>query len=127
MSRGLARYAVVGAVATAVHYALLVGLVEGFGWPPWLGAGLGAVVGAQVAFVGNRAYTFAHRGAVRASWTRFQLTAAAGALLGMALVALAQALRWHYLVGQIVATGLVMLVTYAVNRRWTFAARPDRG
>jgi putative flippase GtrA len=123
----LVRYAAVGTVATAVHYALLIALVEVFGGPAWFGAGLGAVIGAQVAFAGNRIFTFEHRGDWRRSWLRFQITAVIGALLGMALVTLAQALRWHYLVGQAAATLAAMLLTFAINRHWAFAARPGRG
>lgn len=124
---GLLRYAGVGAAATAAHYLTLVLGVEAAGLPPWLGSGLGAVVGAQVAYIGNRHYTFGHRGAVARSWWRFQLTAAAGALLGMAIVAAGVALGLHYLLAQALATVLVMLLTYAVNRRWAFGATPGPG
>ncbi len=120
-------YAAVGAVATAVHYGLLALLVERAGWPAWQAAGLGAVVGAQVVYAGNRIFTFAHRGAIGRSWPRFQLTALAGAAFGMALVAAGQALGWHYFAGQVLATALSMLLTYAINRQWTFPPRPDRG
>jgi putative flippase GtrA len=125
--KGWARYAVVGAVATAVHYGLLIGLAELARWPPWLGSGLGAVVGAQVAYVGNRWYTFGHGGAVTRSWPRFQVTAVLGALVSMGLVALAMRLGWHYLLGQVLATLTAMLLTYAVNRRWTFASTRHPG
>ncbi len=114
------RYAAVGAVATAVHYLLLVLCVEGGGWPAFLASGFGAVVGAQVAYVGNRWFTFAHRGDVAASWWRFQGTALIGALFGMAVVALAVRAGWHYVLAQMLATGLALLLTYFINRRWTF-------
>ncbi len=120
------RYAGVGALATAVHYGLLVLAVEAWHWPAWLGSGLGAAVGAQVAYLGNRWYTFAHRGAVSASWPRFQATALAGAGLGMAIVALAVHWRVHYLVGQVLATGTVLLATFAINRAWTFPSTTGR-
>jgi putative flippase GtrA len=123
----LLRYAVVGVVATAVHYALLIGSVEGLRWPAWLGSGFGAVVGAQVAYAGNRWFTFAHRGSLMQSWPRFQVTALAGAGLGMAIVALAVRLGIHYVAGQVIATGAAMALTYAINRHWTFAATPGRG
>ena len=98
------RYSAVGAVATAVHYALLVLCVERGGWPAFAASGFGAVLGAQVAYLGNRWFTFAHRGAVRTSWPRFQATALIGALLGMAIVALGVRLGVHYLVAQVMAT-----------------------
>lgn len=126
MKARIARYAFVGAVATAAHYAFLVAAVELLRWPAWLAAGAGAVLGAQVAYLGNRGYTFAHRGAVGASWWRFQATAVLGALANMAIVALALRLGLHYLAGQVVATVAVMLATFAINARWTFAATRQR-
>ena len=114
------RYVGVGAVATAVHYALLIVGVERAGWPAALASGFGAVVGAQVAYAGNRWFTFAHRGAVAASWPRFQATALLGALLGMAIVEAGVRLGVHYLVAQVAATLTGLALTYAVNRAWTF-------
>ena len=121
--RRFLRYGTVGAVATASHYALLVLAVEAFGAPAWLGSGLGAVLGAQVAYAGNRRYTFDHRGAIRTSWLRFQGTALLGALCGMAIVASGVAVGLHYLAAQVIATGASLLLTFAINRRWTFSNR----
>lgn len=123
----LSRYAVVGLAATAVHWALLMAFVELAGCPAWQASGLGAMAGAQVAYAGNRALTFRHRGRWWVSWPRFQLTAGGGALLSMTVVTLAQAAGLHYLAGQFVATVLAMFGTYAVNRRWSFAATRDPG
>jgi putative flippase GtrA len=114
------RYTAVGAIATALHYLLLVLCVEFFGWPAYLASGFGAVVGAQVAYAGNRWYTFAHRGEVSASWPRFQATAVIGALLGMAIVALGVRLGVHYLIAQVLATLTSLVLTFAINRAWTF-------
>ena len=113
------RYVGVGAIATAVHYAVLAACVELGHWPAWWGSGVGAVVGAQVAFFGNRRFTFDHNGAVVPAWLKFMGTAGAGALLGMAVVALGVALGWHYLAAQVAATLCSLLLTYAVNRAWT--------
>ena len=109
-----------GLVATAAHYALLVVCVEGPGWPAWLGSGLGAVLGAQVAFWGNRRFTFGHTGACAPAWLRFQATAVLGAVLGMLVVAAGVALGLHYLLAQAAATLLALLLTFVVNRRWSF-------
>ena len=93
------RYLMVGAVATAAHYLLMVLVVEFGHWRPALAAGAGAALGAQVAFAGNRWFTFAHRGPWLGAWGRFQVTA----LLGMATMMLGLALvmpllghaSWH--------------------------------
>jgi putative flippase GtrA len=120
MRRHIVRYAGVGVVATAAHYLTLVACVELANWPAWSGSGVGAAVGAQVAYAGNRWFTFAHRGAILASWPRFMLTAVFGALLGMAIVWLGVRLGVYYLLAQGVATLTSMALTFAVNRAWTF-------
>ena len=114
------RYTAVGALATAVHYLVLVLAVEAAGWPAYIGSGLGAVVGAQVAYFGNRRYTFAHRGAIGESWPKFQGTAGLGALFGMAVVAAGVHIGLHYLLAQVIATGLGLILTFAINRVWSF-------
>jgi putative flippase GtrA len=118
------RYTLVGAAATLAHWALLAVLVEACALPAWAASGFGAVLGAQLAFFGNRAWTFAHRGPLAPAWARFMGTAALGALLGMAVVAAGVALGAHYLLAQALATGLVLVTGYALNRRWSFAPRP---
>ena len=118
--RHFVRYVGVGAVATAAHYLVLVLAVEWAGWLPFAASGFGAVVGAQVAYAGNRWFTFAHRGALAASWLKFQGTAVIGAAVGMAVVALGVHLGLYYLLAQLIATGLSLLLTFAINRRWSF-------
>jgi putative flippase GtrA len=114
------RYGGVGAVATAVHYALLVLWVEALGWPAPLGSAAGAIVGAQVAFFGNRAWTFGHDGPVAPAWVKFMGTALLGAAVGAGMVALVQRSGGHYLVGQVLATLASLVITFVVNRAWTF-------
>ena len=116
----LLRYAGVGGLATVAHWALLAVLVERAGLAPWLASGCGAVLGAQVAFIGNRHYTFGHAGPLWPAWWRFMGTAALGGVLGMAIVAAGVALGAHYLLAQTVATALVLVLTFAVNRAWAF-------
>ena len=119
--KAFTRYLIVGGAATLAHWALMAGLVEAAGTMPWLASGIGAVLGAQVAFFGNRRFTFAHTAAIGPAWWRFMGTALLGAVLGMAVVAAAVALGLHYLLAQALATGLVLLLTFVINRAWTFA------
>ncbi len=117
----LATYASVGAVATAVHYAILVGLVEAGGWRPVPATLCGYVVGGVVAYVLNRRHTFASdRPHAEAGW-RFAATAFLGFCITFLLMSLfVERLGASYLLAQLVTTVLAMFVTFAVNRRWTF-------
>ncbi|MEO8123492.1 MAG: GtrA family protein [Burkholderiales bacterium] len=116
----LLRYTLVGAIATAAHYALLIVCVEVGHWPAWGASGFGAVVGSQVAFLGNWRYTFGYRGSLGRSWVKFHATALAGAALGMAIVGGAVHIGLHYLIGQLVATLASLLLTFTINRLWSF-------
>ena len=115
-----ARYVAVGAVATVVHYGVLVAGVESGWFRPPSAAALGAWVGAQVAFAGNAWLTFRGVPASFGAWARFQATALVGAGLSFALVAAGIRVGLHYLVAQAAATLATLLVTYEINRRWSF-------
>jgi putative flippase GtrA len=116
------QYAAVGAVATAVHYAVLVVAVEAALLTAPRAAALGAWIGAQVAFAGNAWFTFRASRATVGAWLRFQLTAAIGAALSFALVAAGVRVGLHYLLAQAIATMLTLVVTFEINRRWSFAS-----
>ena len=117
------RYFLAGGIATAVHYAVLLILVELVGIPPASSAVAGALCGAITAYAVNRSMAFRsstvpHQQAL----PRFLLIAASGAALNGALVWSGEHwLGWHYLVAQALATLLVLGLTYRLNRSWTFA------
>lgn len=115
------RYTLTGGVATGVHYAVLLTLVEGFHLKPPPSAVFGALCGALVAYVGNRRFTFASRAPHRRALPSFLFIAAVGAILnGVVVWAGTTLLTLHYLAAQIAATALVLFITYRLNRRWTF-------
>ena len=120
MSR-FVRYVCVGAVATTVHYAVLAACVEANWLVPSLAAALGAWIGAQVAFAGNAWFTFPSSPKTVGAWLRFQTTALLGAMLSFAVVGLGVRIGIQYLLAQGLATLLAVVLTYQVNRRWSFA------
>lgn len=121
---GLWRYGLCGAAATAVHWIVLIGLVEGTGLRPWWAAAIGAGVGAIVSYTLNRAWTFAGSTAPhRQALPRFLLVAASGAAGNAALVWLGSSvLGAGYLWSQAAATVSILLAGYWLNARWSFAA-----
>jgi putative flippase GtrA len=116
------RYTLAGGVATAVHYAVLIALVQGLRMDAAPAAALGALAGAVVAYAANRRFTFTHsRAGHRRALPRFLLVAAATMGLSASVVRLATA-AWglHYLLAQALATGIGLALGYGLNRHWTF-------
>lgn len=115
-------YALIGLLATAVHYLVLVMLVEAAGIDAGSAAGIGAACGTLVAYAGNRRYTFASDAPHARALPRFLAVAASGVVTSVALVRAGTAwLGLPYLLPQAAATALVFAAGYAVNRRWSFA------
>jgi putative flippase GtrA len=119
----LMRYLWVGVLATALHYAILIGVVERLHRSPALGAGLGALAGAVLAYLGNRRFTFAASTAAHAqALPRFMLIAAGMALGHAAIVWCGSSvLGLHYLVAQVLASGTAFLCGFQLNKSWSFA------
>lgn len=118
-----ARYSFAGGFATAVHYLVLLALVQTLRIPAGIAAGLGSLCGAAVAYLGNRHFTFrASKAPHRLAAPRFMLVAGFGAAVSAGDVSLGTALsHTHYLAWQVLASGITLLLTYGLNRRWTFA------
>ncbi len=115
------RYALVGAIGTAAHYAVLIVLVQWGHVGPVAGSTAGAAVGAIVNYVLNHRYTFASRKRHRHALPRFAAIACAGMIVNAALLAiLVNGFGVYYLGAQVVATLVVLGLTYVTNRAWTF-------
>jgi putative flippase GtrA len=118
------RYAAVGAVGTAVHYLVLLTLVERYGVPPTVATTFGFATGAVVNYFLNCRFTFERTRPHREALPRFLAVAAAGMLVNSGIVALGVDLfHLPYMIPQVVATGAVVLGTYGANRLWTFQRR----
>ena len=114
-------FAAVGAVGTAAHYATLIaGVTLGLG--PVIASALGCTVGAAVNYVLNYHVTFRSSLAHTQSAPRFAAIAAASLLLNTLLMAVGvDQLGLHYLVAQILATGIVLCSNFALSRFWAFS------
>jgi|SRR5688572_5164049 putative flippase GtrA len=116
------RYLLVGLAATAVHYALLLALVEFAGAAAAPAAAFGAACGALAAYAGNRSFTFKAGAAHRQALPRFLAVAACGSAGNGAIVwAGTEVLGMHYMAAQVIATAIVVWSGFALNRNWSFA------
>lgn len=118
------RYGLIGAVATGAHYALLATLVAGAWARPGAASAFAAGVGAIVAYLLNRRYTFGAAAPHRQALPRFLLAATLGAAgNGLIVWGASAAWGWHYLAAQALATVTILFLTFQLNRRWAFAHR----
>jgi putative flippase GtrA len=116
------RYLLVGSAATAVHYTILIALVEIAGAAATISAAVGAACGALAAYAGNRRFTFPDGASHAQALPRFLAVAAFGAGANGALVWTGtEVAGLHYLAAQLVSTPFVVWSGFMLNRHWTFA------
>lgn len=114
-------FTAVGAVSTAVHFVTLILLVQSADWPPALATSAGFLVGALTSYVLNYHLTFSSHARHAAAAPRFLVIAALSMLLNLAIFSvLVHGLSAHYLLGQAVATAVVLIVNFVANRALTF-------
>ena len=121
IKREFTSFLIVGVVATACHYVLLILLVEGFGAAPVPASAAGAFLGAIVSYVLNRRLTFRSKRKHTITVPRFFTVAAISLATNTALMALLTGpLGWNYLIAQIITTITLILITFGANKLWTF-------
>jgi putative flippase GtrA len=111
----------VGLAATAVHYAVLIALVEAGGARPIPATLAGYVAGGIVSYVLLRRHTYAsERPHGEAGW-RFALVAASGFVATAALMhVLVDRLGAPYLPAQIGVTGVLMVWSFFAHKLFSF-------
>ena len=121
MPAGILAYGAVGLVGTLAPYATLVFLVHAMRIEPVTGSSVGAAIGAFVNYYLNHRFTFQSTVPHGKAFSRFVTVALAGMAVNAGVLAGAvYTLGIHYFVGQLAATGVAFLVTFKLNRRWTF-------
>jgi putative flippase GtrA len=124
----IVRFFGAGCGSALAHYSVLISLVQALGVNPVVASVAGALIGGIVNYVLNYRFTFRSENPHLISGPRFVLAA----LVGMTLNALfmligVEWLGMHYLLAQVLTTGLVFLWSYNASRLWTFRPRIDRG
>ncbi len=115
------RFSGVGVMGTAAHYLLLILLVQRFAMDPVVASSLGALLGALVNYYLNYHYTFQSNKRHREALTKFMVVAVLAFFMNaLFMYAFATALQWHYLLAQVLTTGLVFLWTFLANLLWSF-------
>jgi putative flippase GtrA len=119
--RQFVKFTGAGFVSALGHYGLLIALVQIAAVPAVPASAAGALLGAWINYSVNYRYTFRSTRQHRESVLRFAAVAAVGLVLNTLLMWVGvELIGAHYLLSQIVTTGLVLIWSFAGNRYWTF-------
>jgi len=118
-----ARYIVSGGIAAIVHFGLLVLFVECIMLTPTLASSLGFIAAIFVNYSLQYYWTFSVSGSHRIFFIRYLsvtlLTLGINTFLFWILNVL---MGVHYVISQIAATGVVVIVNFGINQRYTFSS-----
>ena len=111
----------VGFVSAIGHYGLLIALVQFAGFAAVPASAAGALFGASINYALNYRFTFRSSKRHREAVLKFAVIAGVGLVLNTLFMWVGvELVGAHYLLSQVVTTGLVLIWSFAGNRYWTF-------
>lgn len=128
--RDVLRYATCGLAAGGTDYLTYLALTWGADWNAVAAQAVARPAGGLVSFLANRFYTFRHRqgAALPVQFARFWVVWAVSYGLALAAIAGYDALfHGRRVPAKICADATVVIVTFLLQRHWTFAERKVPG
>jgi putative flippase GtrA len=116
-------FAFVGAVSTGIQYLILSGAVILAHADPVAASAFGFVVAAVANYFLNYHLTFRSTQAHGPAFLKFVILASIGLLLNSGIMQLLARGALHYLLAQVVATGVVLIWNFFGNACWTFRGK----
>ena len=125
--RQFVKFTGVGFASAIGHYGLLIVLVQIAGIPAVPSSAAGALLGAGINYALNYRFTFRSSKRHREAALKFAAVAGVGLVLNTVFMWVGvELIGAHYLLSQIVTTGLVLIWSFAGNRYWTFQSAGAR-
>lgn len=120
------RFAIVGAIAAAVHFFVTVSFVSATGWPPQAANVAGYCVALLASYLGQSRWTFGQAGVSAIPFAKFVTTSLAGfALNAVTYAALLRWTRLDYRIALLLVLFFVAMVTFLSLSNWVFGrSRP---
>lgn len=116
------KFALIGIVSTSVQYIILIIIVNFSDMTAFYASAVGYVSSSLLNYVMNRRITFDSQRSHAAALPRFLVVSVIGLALNTVVVwCMTVVANQHYLVAQLLATALVLLWNFQINRCWTFA------
>jgi putative flippase GtrA len=122
------KYVISGGLAAAVHFLVLVALVEKVELDPTLASAIGFCMAIFVNYTMQYHWTFQSVGSHKTIFTRYVVVTFM--MLGVNTVifwGLYEKLGLMYLLAQAIATGTVMLLNFTINKNYTFVSAGETG
>ena len=115
-------YAGIGGIGTIGHYATLVLLVQAIHFDPVVATTIGFIAGALINYLLNYRLTFNSNKRHRETLTKFFSVAGLGTVINTAIMSAGiNMFDIHYLIIQVLATCIVLVLNFFANKYWTFA------
>lgn len=122
-ARRLTLFLLVGGLATALHYLLILIFTLGLGWPLLHASGVGFLLSALANYGFNARLTFQSRESHFTTLPRFAVTAGAGLAINHLSLGVLTFSGLHPAPSQVLTTVCVTLWNYLINGIWTFRQR----
>lgn len=120
MLNHLVRFVIVGGSATLLQFVLLLLLVEYGHLNKVLASALSFVLSAIYNYLMNYYFTFASEKSHVETAAKFVLVAALGLVINSSTFALFLMLGPHYLIAQVGATAITMIVNFLLHKIWIY-------
>ena len=120
LARQFSRFLAIGIATTAVHYGVLVALVEAWAVHPVWATTAGFVTAVLLSYVLNRRYTFDAEPAFGPGLAKYYAAVSVGLLLNAGVMAALTAWDVYYILAQIVASGIALVWNFLSARLVVF-------
>lgn len=119
-------FAGIGAIGTTGHYFALLLLVQLIHINPVIATTIGFIIGALINYILNYRITFNSDKQHSEALTKFFTVAAVSAVINGSMMSLGiNFLDMHYLLAQLIATCMVLVLNFITNKYWIFAKVPS--
>lgn len=114
----------IGAIATIIQYVIFITLVEFTSLAVVLASALGYGISSIFNYLMNYHYTFSSDAKHKVASLKFTLVALVGLSLNSILMyLLVELFEVHYIISQIIVTGVILVINFFAHKLWTFQTK----
>ena len=121
------KYFASGSIAALIHFIILISLVELFFFNSTIATTIGFCIGTIANYLLQYHWTYSHNKSHAKTFTKYIIVTTC--MLGVNNIVFwcqVELLSIHYVIAQIFATGIVMLLNYTINTTYTFSDKQTR-